>query len=315
MKKPVVKKFPDGPCEAEFIVDRIVELRENNLDYSDFAILTRASWQSSYVQTELMKRQIPYVVVGGIKFSERRHVKDLIAFLKITMNPLDAVAWHRILQLVEGIGRVKASEIVSAIHAAAGKIDFSGFRQRKYFDNLISLEKLFEEITGQKFSPVQMIDKIYVYYKPILKQIEDDYEVRLKDLEVFRVIAGKYTDLEKFLSDFTLEPPSNRYQDENTPVLNEDEKPVVVSTIHSAKGLEWHTVFIPHALDGLLPSVRSMQTIQEVEEERRLFYVASTRAKENLYITMPAYHSGWDSVFTRPSRFLAEIDRSRYELE
>jgi DNA helicase-2/ATP-dependent DNA helicase PcrA len=151
------------------------------------------------------------------------------------------------------------------------------------------------------------------FYIPLLKQIEDDFESRIKDLETFKVIAGKYDDLQKFLSDFTLEPPSNRHQDKTSPLTEYDEKPLVVSTIHSAKGLEWNTVFIPHALDGLLPSMRSMETLQDLEEERRLFYVACSRAKENLYITMPAYIQSYDAFFNQPSRFLAEIDGDKYE--
>jgi DNA helicase II / ATP-dependent DNA helicase PcrA len=314
LKKPIVCRFSDGVEEAAYIVDKVLEIRGNDLDFSDFAVLTRASWQSNYIQAELMKRQIPFVVVGGIKFSERRHVKDIIAFLKLTLNPLDAVAWHRILQLVEGIGKVRASEIVAVIHANAGKIDFTKFQEKKYYEALQRIENLFGLLTAEKLSPVQMLDKLYPYYIPLLQQIEEDYEIRIKDLETFRIIAGKYNDLEKFLADFTLEPPSNRYQDQNTPLVDADDKPLVVSTIHSAKGLEWHTVFIPFALDGLLPSVRSMETIQDMEEERRLFYVAASRAKENLFITMPAYHASWDAFFTRPSRFLAEIDRKKYDL-
>ncbi|NLX29871.1 MAG: ATP-dependent helicase [Bacteroidales bacterium] len=311
-KKPVVIRFPDGIEEAQFITEKILEIRGNDLDFSDFAVLTRASWQSNYVQAELMKRQIPFVVVGGIKFSERRHVKDIMAFLKISQNPLDAVAWHRILQLNEGIGKVRASEIVTHLHALAGKINFGRFLGRKYFGELSLIETLYEDLSRDGLSPVGMLDIIYPYYIPRLKQIEDDYEVRIKDLETFRIIAAKYNDLQKFLADFTLEPPSNRYQEQNTPLVSVDEKPVVVSTIHSAKGLEWHSVFIPHALDGLLPSVRSMETIQELEEERRLFYVAASRAKENLFITMPSYIASWDAIFNRPSRFLAEVDKNKF---
>ncbi len=314
-RKPIIKRFPDAPSEAEYIVDKILEIRTNNLEYSDFAILTRASWHSNYVQAELTKRNIPFIVVGGIKFSERRHIKDIVAFLKITINPLDAVAWHRILQLIDGIGKIRAKEIVNEIHSNAGRIIFNKFSNRKYYKELCELEQQFEKVIGRNLLPIQIIDELLKFYKPLLKQIEDNYEIRLKDIEVFLVIAGKYDDLEKFLADFTLEPPSNRYQDENTPITDNDEKPLVVSTIHSAKGLEWHTVFIPFALDGLIPSTRSLGTIQELEEERRLFYVASSRAKKNLYVTMPSYISSWDAVFTKPSRFLAEIDKENYIIE
>lgn len=314
-RKPIIKRFSDGPDEAEYIVDKVLEIGKNNLEYSNFAILTRASWHSNYVQAELTKRNIPFIVVGGIKFSERRHIKDILAFLKITINPLDAVAWHRILRLIEGIGKVRAKEIVNEIHSNAGKILFKKFSNRKYYNELCKLGQQFEKIIGKNLLPSQIIDELLKFYKPLLKQIEDNYEIRLKDLEVFLIIADKYDGLEKFLADFTLEPPSNRYQDENTPITTDDEKPLVVSTIHSAKGLEWHTVFIPFALDGLIPSIKSLGTIQELEEERRIFYVASSRAKENLYVTMPSYISSWDAIFTKPSRFLIEIEKENYLIE
>ena len=314
-RKPIVKRFSDGANEAEYIVTKLLEIRKNNLEYSDFAILTRASWHSNFAQAELTKRNIPFIVVGGIKFSERRHVKDIVAFLKITINPLDAVAWHRILQLIEGIGKVRAREIVEVIHSNSGKISFEKFSKRKYYNELYKLEQQFEKVIEKNLAPTQIIDELLVFYKPLLKQIEDDYEVRLKDLEVFSIIASKYDEVAKFLADFTLEPPSNRYQDKNIPMTDNDEKPLVISTIHSAKGLEWHTVFIPFALDGLIPSTKSLGTMQELEEERRLFYVASSRAKENLFITMPSYISSWDTVFTKPSRFLAEIGKGSYIIE
>ena len=145
--------------------------------------------------------------------------------------------------------------------------------------------------------------------------LEDDFRARYEDLAIFKLIAAQYQDLDKFLADFTLEPPSNRFQDENTPLVDSDEKPVVVSTIHSAKGLEWHTVFVPHTLDGMIPSIRSITTIQEIEEERRLFYVATSRAKEKLFITMPAFVSQYGGNFTKPSRFLSDVDKSNYTIE
>ena len=314
-KKPVVKRLADATCEAEHIVDKVLEISGNSMEYSNFAVLTRAGWQSNYIQTELTKRKIPFVVVGGIKFSERRHVKDIVAFIKIVLNPLDAVSWHRVLKLIEGIGKVRAKEIVDAIHKKNGTIDLSEFSKRKYYGELKKLQDLFSTINGQDLPVHQIIDILMEYYKPVLKQIEDEFENRLKDLEVFSRIAKNYDSLEKFIVDFTLEPPSNKYQDETAPLTETEGKPLVVSTIHSAKGLEWHTVFIPFALDGLLPSSRSMGSIEELEEERRLFYVAASRAKENLFITMPSYVPSWDAVFTKPSRFIYEIDKNHYLVE
>ena len=314
-RKPIIKRFFDGVGEAKYMVDKMLEIKKNNLDYSDFSVLTRANWHSNYIQAELTKRNIPFVVIGGIKFNERRHIKDIMAFLKLTINPLDAVAWHRILKLVEGIGKVRAKEIVETIHLNKGVINFEKFSDRKYYDSLLIIEKQFEKIIGKNLTPNEIIKELLIFYKPLLKLAEDDYEIRLKDLEVFNVIAGKYNDLEKFLSDFTLEPPSSKYQNKNIPFDENYKKSLTVSTIHSAKGLEWNTVFIPFALDGLMPSVKSFESVQDLEEERRLFYVASSRAKENLFITMPSYVSSWDVTFTKPSRFLIEINDSSYKVE
>ena len=134
------------------------------------------------------------------------------------------------------------------------------------------------------------------------------------DIHVLTEMAAKYEKLEKFLSDFTLEPPSRSFAGAPTPLIDESEdKPVTLSTIHSAKGLEWYAVFIPHALDGLLPSSRALKNLEEVEEERRLFYVACSRAREELYITMPSFVRSYQGFCSYPSRFLVEIDRKKYE--
>jgi DNA helicase-2/ATP-dependent DNA helicase PcrA len=314
-KKPIIRRFPDETEEAKYIANKLLEIKGNDLEYSDFAVLTRAGWHSNYIQTEFSMRGIPYVVMGGIKFSERRHVKDIIAFLKIILNPLDTIAWHRILRLVEGIGKVRAVEITEIIRSNNGLIKFDRFSNKRFYHDLCEYEKLYKGIIGEKISLQQTIKKVYEFYKPILKLIKDDYNIRIRDLDAFLVIAGKYNDLEKFLADFTLEPPTRRYQDDGYSISKNDEKPVVVSTIHSAKGLEWHTVFIPFALDGLIPSYKSFKSMRELEEERRLFYVAASRSKENLFITMPTFLRSWDAIFTKSSRFLAEIDKNCYEID
>ncbi len=313
---PLVRKFGDAQLEAGFIVDKILELRENNLTFSDFAVLSRASWHSNYVQAELTKRAIPYVVVGGIKFIERRHVKDVLAFLRLGLNQLDAISWHRILRLINGVGQVRSRELIAEIMKNQGRVDFSAFSGKKFYSGLKQLEVVINKLVDGHQTPATSVNLVLEYYGPILKMVEDDYQNRLKDLEVIAQIAGKYESLEKFLSEFALEPPSNKFQEKTTPMIDQSEDgAVTVSTIHSAKGLEWHTVFIPFALDGLFPSARSLGTIDQVEEERRLFYVACSRPKENLYITMPSYVSQWDSFFTKPSRFLSGLRKGVYEVE
>jgi DNA helicase-2/ATP-dependent DNA helicase PcrA len=313
--EPTIKQFADQTSEAEYIVDKMINIKQNDLNYSDFAVLTRAGWQSNFVQAELMKRGIPFVVVGGIKFAERRHIKDVMAFMKIVLNPLDAVAWHRILKLIEGVGKVRAAEIVRVIHQNKGEINLNSFSARKYYRDLNKLAELLQPFQEGPFQLNDLTDSVINFYKPALKRLEDDYKARYEDLDIFKMIVAKYKELEGFLAEFTLEPPSNRFQDDTQPLVDTDEKPMVVSTIHSAKGLEWHTVFLPHVMDGMIPSIRSLETIAELEEERRLFYVAASRAKENLFVTMPAFVSQYGGYFTKPSRFIADVQKGNYVIE
>ena len=313
--KPVVKKFYNQEDEAEYIVSKILEIKEKEIPLNQIAVLYRASYHSNFVQAELLKRNIPYVVFGGIRFIERRHVKDIIAYLRIILNPLDPVSWNRVLKLIPGIGNITAGKIVLHIHKTDGKIDFSNFVNHKYSSYLEGLGHILNQSSKEEVAIPNKIEALKDYYAPILKSIESDYEIRLMDIDVLHSLACKYDDLEKFLSDFALDPPSNRYQNHTSPLIDETEdKPLILSTVHSAKGLEWNSVFVPHLLDGLFPSVRAVGDIEEIEEERRLFYVACTRAKEQLYLTMPSYVASWDAFFTLPSRFLVEVERGKYEL-
>jgi len=313
--KPIVKKFYNQEDEAEYIVSKILEIREREIPLNQIAVLYRASYHSNFIQAELLKRNIPYVVFGGIRFIERRHVKDIIAYLRIILNPLDPVSWNRVLKLIPGIGNVTASKILLHIHKFDGKIDFSGFTNYKYSSDLEKLGHILNQSSKQEVAIPNKIEILKDYYSPILKSIESDYEIRLMDIDVLYSLACKYDDLEKFLSDFALDPPSNRYQNQTNPLIDETEdKPLILSTVHSAKGLEWNSVLIPHLLDGLFPSARAVGDIEEIEEERRLFYVACTRAKEQLYLTMPSHVASWDAFFTLPSRFLVEVEKEKYDL-
>ena len=313
--KPLFGQFYDQESEAEFIVDKVLELREKDIPLHEIAVLYRATYHGNYIQAELLKRNIPYVVYGGIRFVERRHVKDIISYLRIILNPLDAVAWNRILKLVPGIGSVTARKIIDRIMSNKGKMYFNDYSSKKFFPELQKLAKALSLSSSNNTSIPEKIEILKKYYTPILRNLESDYDIRILDINLLNELATKYNDLAQFLTDFALDPPSNRFQQQNRPLIDEsEEKPLVLSTVHSAKGLEWHTVFIPHLLDGLLPSEKCMENIEELEEERRLFYVACTRAKRGLYLTMPSYMSSWDSFFTLPSRFLAEIEKTNYEV-
>jgi DNA helicase-2/ATP-dependent DNA helicase PcrA len=311
---PIFKKFYSQENEAEFIVSKILEMREREIPLDQVAVLYRATFHGNYVQAELLKKKIPYVVYGGIRFIERRHVKDLIAYLRIILNPLDPVSWNRVLKLIPGIGNITAGKIVLHLKSTKGKIDFSSFTEKKYSPDLTKLANILNQVSKKEISIAAKIQILREYYSPLLERTEDDYEMRLLDIDVLYNLARQYDDLETFLSDFALEPPSNKYQDRTTPQINESEdKPVILSTVHSAKGLEWKVVFILHLIDGLFPSANSLVDIEDLEEERRLFYVACTRAKDQLYLTMPSYASRLSGICTLPSRFLVEVEKEKYQ--
>ena len=314
--RPEYRSFYDQEAEAEWIVSKILEARENDIELSSMAVLVRAVFHSNYIQVELTKRAIPYVVVGGIKFSERKHVRDIVSFLKVSANGYDAPAWMRVLKLIDGIGDTTAKKIIMNIRENAGLTKPALYKNTKYYGDLKSLFSTIVAISKEDMQVSQKIDKVREFYGPVLKQREDDYEPRMRDIEVLYNYAGDYDNTESFLSDFALDPPSTKFQDRNTPLIDEaEEKPLVISTVHSAKGLEWHTVFVPHLLDGLFPSVRSIETLDEIEEERRLFYVACTRAKARLYLTAPSYFAAWGAVMTLPTRFLVEVNPKLWKIE
>lgn len=312
---PTVSRFYDQGKEAEWIVKQIINLQEKEVSLKNISVLYRAGYHSNFLQAELIKRMIPFVVFGGIRFIERRHVKDIIAYLRIMLNPIDAVSWNRILKILPEIGNVTASNIIHNIHQNEGRIDFSAFRGKKYFEELSKLQNVLNANLTPEESIVTKIDNLKKYYTPILKSLENDYVMRLQDIDVLISLATKYnTDLEKYLTDFALDPPSNKIQDSTLPSVNEsDDDKLVLSTVHSAKGLEWNYVFILHMLDGLFPSAKSLNKIEDLEEERRLFYVATTRAKDELYITMPSMVASYDAFFTMPSRFISEINDNKYK--
>jgi DNA helicase II / ATP-dependent DNA helicase PcrA len=312
---PVVHRAYGQDDEAVFIADRILELRELGIPLNQVAVLNRADWHNRYIQAELSKRGIPYVVVGGFKFNERMHVRDVVAFLRLTFNPADAVSWHRVLKYIGGVGQVTASYVISTIQDAGNRFSFEAFRQKKFYDELYDMGLMLSKASQPVYTLTQKIELIRDYYEPLLKAREEDYLQRMQDIEVLIDLSKKYKNIDRFLSDFALDPPSKRLADQSTPLIDEGEETgkVTVSTVHSAKGLEWYAVFIPHALDGMFPSNRATD-IEEMEEERRLFYVACSRAKEELYITLPRNIYSYDAFFHLPSRFLIEIDKDKYIL-
>jgi DNA helicase-2/ATP-dependent DNA helicase PcrA len=309
---PVVRKFYDQQLEAEFIVDKIIEYREKGIALNQIAVLVRAFWHARYIEIELNRRSIPYIAVGGLAFNERKHVKDIISYLRILQNPYDAVAWHRVLKYIPGVGLQTARKIIEKIIADNGLVSDS-FEKTKFAVGLSRLTQMINKASDDKIIIPRKIEIIREYYLPILKATESDYPIRLLDINVLIDLSSRYDTLDKFLTDFALDPPSKNFGNKTTPLIDESEdKPLTISTIHSAKGLEWFSVIIPHALDGLIPSVRALNNIEELEEERRLFYVACSRAKQELIITMPSFVSTYNAFLSYPSRFLVEINKEKF---
>lgn len=311
--KPQISKLYGAEDEAVWIADRILELHER-ISFADMAVLYRSGFHSHFLQAELIKRRIPFVVYGGIRFTERRHIKDMVAYLRILMNPFDALAWHRLLQLLPGVGKVSARQILEHIRLHQGKLNAAQFGRKKFAQALSDLQSSLEQ-AAQIALPANQIAFLKPHYVPLLQALESDYLQRLADLDVLIALAQKYDSLARFLTDFALEPPSQQFQDQQQPQLEDsDEKPLVLSTVHSAKGLEWKAVFIMHLLDGLFPSARALKDMAELEEERRLFYVASTRAEDHLFLTLPAAVQSFNDFYMQPSRFLAELPENSYEI-
>jgi DNA helicase-2/ATP-dependent DNA helicase PcrA len=315
---PVLAQAPAEHIQSKFIAQKILELREEGVPLDEIAVLFRSSFHSFDLEIELSRRDLPFVKRGGFKFIETAHVKDLLAHLRVIENPLDAVSWNRLLLLIEGVGPKKARELMASLFRdqATDRLSIEALRAisgrsgRGLNDLVQMLEKVGRDAA---LTPAEQVNRVYEYYLPILKEHYDDYPKRMRDLEHLYTMAERYHNLEGFLSDLALEPPDESVADVVGP--DRDDERLVLSTIHSAKGLEWQCVFVIWVVDGRFPSVYSFLTEEELEEERRLFYVAVTRAKQYLYLTYPinVFDKSTGSILSKPSRFLDDVPANLLE--
>ncbi len=301
--------------QSKFVVQKILELREQNIPLEEMAVLFRSSFLSFDLEIELARANIPFVKFGGYKFVETAHVKDLTSYLRVLDNPQDVVSWNRILLLIDGVGPRTAERVIDDILKHRTGVFGASFWQEfnDYPANVRELFDALKEASSDRLPPAEKIARLVNYYHPIFKNQYDDYVKRKKDLEMFEQIASRYSDVGSFLTDLALEPPNESIVD-ISPTGTEEEF-LTLSTIHSAKGLEWHSVFIIYALDGRFPNLRAANNADEMEEERRLMYVACTRAKENLFISYPIniYDRETGLVLSKPSRFLEGLDERLLE--
>ena len=305
--KPSMVDCGTENLQSQFVAGRIGELHRKGMPLHEIAVLFRAGFHSFDLEIELTRDQIPFVKVGGFKFTESAHIKDMLAHLRVMVNPRDRISWYRLLLLLDKIGPKTAQklyEVIAAESSVQEGLRAAGKRNGKH-KSLKRLQELYAGINVRSAPVAESGEAVLKYYLPMLKDRYDDHPKRIKDLEQLLTIMQRYSSLESFLIDMALEPP-NTSADDNLAGGPPDQDRLVLSTIHSAKGLEWDTVFVIWALDGRFPSVHALDDPDELEEELRLMYVAATRARNHLFITYPSrvYERGVGLVYGRPSRFV-----------
>ncbi|HTL31620.1 MAG TPA: ATP-dependent helicase [Kofleriaceae bacterium] len=315
-EKPILALVDDELAEVDYVIEKILAYREAGLQLRDQAVLVRAAHHADLLELELGRRRIPYVKYGGLKFLEAAHVKDLLGIVKMAENPIDPIAGFRTAQLVPGVGPAFARRAVDAIRSAPAGTPLlaalttlkppASAREQwpKLCDLLLSLANPTTPWIGQ-------LGRVRAFYEPILVERYDGAEARLGDLQQLESLSSTYPSRAAFLDDLTLDPPSATGDFAGPPVIDEDW--LILSTIHSAKGQEWKAVFLLDVIDGRIPSDLGVGTQDQLEEERRLLYVAMTRAKDHLHLVQPLrmfvekqHRFGDRHVYAPRSRFLPD---------
>jgi len=322
--RPALVALNDGAEQAQFIAQRILELRDEDVDLNDIAVLYRAHYHAIELQLELSRRGIPYQITSGIRFFEQAHIKDVTSFIRFVANPRDEVAFKRMVKLLPGIGNRSAENLWNAWDRSLNERgEITSWGERLLAINVSARSKkaweqlahTLDEIApgGRPNPPSEMITSIVeAIYDDYAKVNFTNYELRREDLDQLAMFARQFKDVHEFLSQLAL---ISNVDAEAAPNQTSDTEAVNLSTVHQAKGLEFHTVFVIWLTDGMFPSSRSLDTRDALEEERRLFYVAITRARDELYLTFPHMRlsGGYGDVFQRPSRFLKEIPNKLVE--
>lgn len=320
--RPELATTIDEAAEADWVCDRVLELREQGTPLTEQAVLFRTGHHSAVLELALSRRDIPFVKFGGLRFLEAAHVKDLLALLRILDNAEDVLAWHRVLGLLPGVGPATARrwiEVTAGAGAAARRV--AGLQTvvevpEGAGDLLGELSAALADCSpadGSEPPPAVQIDRLLGLCSAVFATTYPDAEARLVDLEQLREIAKGYATRTDFLTELTLDPPNSTSDLAGPPHLDDDY--LTLSTIHSAKGAEWASVVVLHAADGNIPSDMALNEPGGLEEERRLMYVALTRAKDRLAVTFPQrfYHRRFSAshaahTYAMPSRFLASAE-------
>jgi ATP-dependent DNA helicase UvrD/PcrA len=316
--KPAVVALNDGSEQAQFVAQRVLELRDEGVELNEIAVLYRAHYHAVELQLEFSRRGIPYQITSGIRFFEQAHIKDVASFIRFVANPRDEVAFKRMVRLLPGIGGKIAENLWNGwekwLNENGDVVSWSerllklsvSTRSKKMWEQLA---QTLDEIApnGKPNPPSAMIVSVVeAIYDDYAKANFTNYELRREDLNQLAAFARQFSDAQEFLSQLAL---ISNVDAEPTPNAAVDNEAVNLSSVHQAKGLEFHTVFVIWLTDGMFPSSRSLETRDAIEEERRLFYVAITRARDELYLSYPhmRLNAGFGDMFQRPSRFLKEI--------
>jgi DNA helicase-2/ATP-dependent DNA helicase PcrA len=314
--KPSYVTVEDGDAEAEFVVESILANREQGMRLMDQAVLFRGAHNSDRLEIELIRRNIPYVKFGGLKFLEAAHVKDVLSVLKWAENPKNEVAAFRVLKLLPGMGPANASRCIEFLEG--NDFLFSCFDEFRppgaALQEWGSFSKLMQSLAAASLDDggwQAQLTELRRWYQPHLERLYDGLDTREADLEQLEQISGRYATRERFLTELTLDPPSAAGDLAGDPYLDEDY--LILSTVHSAKGQEWDSVFVLNVSDGMFPSEFATGKPEMIEEERRLLYVAMTRAKQSLSLIAPLrYHvtqqrkDGDKHVYGARSRFMSD---------
>jgi DNA helicase-2/ATP-dependent DNA helicase PcrA len=352
--KPALVPCSDVEQQSAFVASRILELRDEGTSLEDIAVLYRSHYHSIELQLELSRRNIPYRVQSGVRFFEQAHIKDVISYLRIIINPRDELAWKRILKMIPGVGNVTANRIYESIvlrppasllpegpvvgvdgllpgddpsSIAGGLVRLADSPQtarlrssRPWKDFVELLEILVQQ--ENRNNPAKQIELILANgYEQYLQENFENAEARIEDLKGLASFANRYATTEEFLSELAL-LSTERFK-EPQPLVGEeviqggeDDELLTLTSVHQAKGLEWKAVFIIWAAEGKFPSPKSLREFDSEEEERRLWYVAMTRAKDELYLTYPLLMTDYNrqTILQKPSRFVTECPAVLYEI-
>ena len=326
--KPAMIPCSDVEQQSAFVASRILELRDEGVSLEEIAVMYRSHYHSIELQLELTRRNIPYRVQSGVRFFEQAHIKDVISYLRIIVNPRDELAWKRILKMIPSVGNATANKIYESL--AYAENPFALVRREDFIyqprskSNWQAFVEILEKLTSDenRNHPARQIELILTNgYEQYLLENYENAESRLEDLRGLAMYATRYDTTEDFLSELAL-LSTERFKEpqaivgEDVVMGGEEDELLTLTSVHQAKGLEWKAVFLIWAAEGKFPSPRSLREIDSEEEERRLWYVALTRAQDELYLTYPLLIVDYNrqTVLQKPSRFITECPPDLYEI-